>query len=302
MSTIGAFAGGAADALKELLIRKHLEFQQQEELRQRQQQIDQAAARDAVAAQLGRGRLALDEGELGLNRAKFDEGKRQFDAEAPSRSADVAYKGALTSDVLRKPQAEQQDRDFTTNRDKTLHGYRLIQTDREGAQQRATLRMRTSQTPTAPAQASPYAAERTTRVRESVAALKNKVGGWTAGPGSVLSAIPGTDAKNFQAELQTLKANIAFGELTEMRAASKTGGALGQVSDKEMQLLESSLGALDQAQSPANLKAQLEKIEQSLARWEAAKAGRPDVSGAPDVKNMNDPKARAAELLKKYGG
>ena len=81
-----------------------------------------------------------------------------------------------------------------------------------------------------------------------------------------LAKVPGTDAYNFKSSLDTLKSNIAFGALTEMRAASKTGGALGQVSDREGQLLASSLGALDQGQSPEEFKQQLAKIKESLMR------------------------------------
>ena len=78
--------------------------------------------------------------------------------------------------------------------------------------------------------------------------------------------------RNFQAELSTLKANIAFGELTAMREASKTGGALGQVSDREGKLLQDALGALDMAQSPENVIAQLNKVRESIERWDAALA------------------------------
>jgi len=102
--------------------------------------------------------------------------------------------------------------------------------------------------------------------------LRDKVSGWTAGAGSMLSSIPATDARNFKAELQTLKSNIAFNELAQMRAASKTGGALGAVSDKESALLESALGALDQGQSPDQLRAQLDQIVNSLSNYEAAKS------------------------------
>lgn len=121
--------------------------------------------------------------------------------------------------------------------------------------------------------ASPYAEEMSQRIRQSVTALKNKVGRWTTGMGSTLSSIPGTDARNFMGELNTLKANIAFGALAEMRAASKTGGALGAVSERELALLESSLGALDQGQSPDHFLSELTKIEGSLDRWAQAKAG-----------------------------
>lgn len=126
---------------------------------------------------------------------------------------------------------------------------------------------------------SPYAQEHALRTVQSVDELSGKVNRWTTGFGSILSHIPETDARNFKAELDTLKANIAFGELTAMREASKTGGALGQVSDRELNLLSSALGALDVGQSPVNLKAQLGKIKDSLTRWHAVAGGQ---SAQPD--------------------
>jgi hypothetical protein len=55
-----------------------------------------------------------------------------------------------------------------------------------------------------------------------------------------------------------------------MREASKTGGALGQVSERELKLLTSVFGALDQLQSAEQLKTQLKKIKSSVKRWENA--------------------------------
>lgn len=117
---------------------------------------------------------------------------------------------------------------------------------------------------------SAYQAERTTRIKNSVDDLLKRVGGKTVGFGSLLSAIPESDARNFQADLDSLIANITYGELTAMREASKTGGALGQVSDKEGQLLGAALGALDTKQSPSNFTKNLNQIKESLARWEEA--------------------------------
>lgn len=122
-------------------------------------------------------------------------------------------------------------------------------------------------------EASPYSTERALRTVQSVDELMGKVGGNTAGYGSLLANLPATDARNFKAELDTLKANVAFNELTAMREASKTGGALGQISDRESQLLMSALGALDAGQSPENLKAQLQKVKASVQRWQAAQNG-----------------------------
>jgi hypothetical protein len=73
--------------------------------------------------------------------------------------------------------------------------------------------------------------------------------------------------RNYTAELDTLKSNIAFNELTAMREASKTGGALGQVSNIELALLESTLGALKMSQTPQNVRLQLQKVKDSINRW-----------------------------------
>jgi len=74
------------------------------------------------------------------------------------------------------------------------------------------------------------------------------------------------------AELQTVAGNIAFNALQQMRNASKTGGALGSVAQEELRLLQSVEGSLRQDQSPANLKAQLQKVRESMERFKAAQA------------------------------
>jgi len=146
-----------------------------------------------------------------------------------------------------------------------------------------------------------YSMERAERTIASVDELLSKVGRSTVGAASLLSSVPESSARNFRAELDTLKANIAFNELTAMREASKTGGALGQVSNIELGLLQSALGALDQGQSPENLKAQLEKIKASVERWKRAVGG--DVPAGPGAPPMGRTGGdRVDDLLKKYGG
>lgn len=61
--------------------------------------------------------------------------------------------------------------------------------------------------------------------------------------------IPGTAPADAQAKLEQLKSQVGFSVLQEMRNNSKTGGALGNVSDKETALLQSNLAALSNAQS-----------------------------------------------------
>jgi len=75
-----------------------------------------------------------------------------------------------------------------------------------------------------------------------------------------LASIPGTDAANFKARLDTLKSQVGFSVLQEMRNNSKTGGALGQVSDRENVMLQNNLAALDRAQSEPEFKEALKRI------------------------------------------
>jgi hypothetical protein len=72
--------------------------------------------------------------------------------------------------------------------------------------------------------------------------------------------IPGSDAANAAALLNTLKSQVGFGVLQEMRNNSKTGGALGAVSDKENAMLQANLAALEKAQSVEQAKLSLKKI------------------------------------------
>lgn len=121
---------------------------------------------------------------------------------------------------------------------------------------------------------SPYQAERSTRVLQSVDELlaqvdvdgDQNVGFFAKGQ----SLIPGTSEYYFAKQLETLKSNIAYSELTAMREASKTGGALGQVSDKETALLSSALGAVDIGLSKEQFIEQMERIRGSIERWQEA--------------------------------
>jgi hypothetical protein len=84
------------------------------------------------------------------------------------------------------------------------------------------------------------------------------VTGWE----SKFPSFPGGEAAGVQARLNTLKSQVGFNVLQAMREASKTGGALGAVSDRENELLQNNLAALDQAQSLGDFKKQLGKIKE----------------------------------------
>jgi len=76
----------------------------------------------------------------------------------------------------------------------------------------------------------------------------------------VLPDMPGSESANLTAKLNTLKNIVGFGVLQAMREASKTGGALGAVSDRENEMLQNALIAMDYKQSPAQLRGQLREL------------------------------------------
>lgn len=63
--------------------------------------------------------------------------------------------------------------------------------------------------------------------------------------GSALSYIPTTEAAEVYRQVDVLKSQAKVENLTAMRAASPTGGALGSVTEKEAEMLAAKSGALD---------------------------------------------------------
>ena len=82
----------------------------------------------------------------------------------------------------------------------------------------------------------------------------------TGAVGAGMRHIPGSDAYNLGAQVDAIKSHIGFDTLADMRRASPTGGALGQVSDMENKLLAAAYGSLDPNQSPAELQKNLMEV------------------------------------------
>ncbi len=78
--------------------------------------------------------------------------------------------------------------------------------------------------------------------------------------GNLLSGIPGTGARDVAALLDTVKANAGFEKLQAMRAASPTGGALGNVTERELSLLQAAIGNLEQSQSKEQLVYNMKRV------------------------------------------
>ena len=96
--------------------------------------------------------------------------------------------------------------------------------------------------------------------------------------GKPTSFIPGTDAYNLNQRLLTLKANLGFDRLQQMRDASPTGGALGQVAVQELQALQATVGSLEIGQDSRELAKNLSKIEHHYANWIRTTKGEQPIS------------------------
>ena len=145
-----------------------------------------------------------------------------------------------------------------------------------------------------------YAAERGARAIDMIDDIAGKAGVWNTGVvAQMLSGIGGTPAHNLAADLEGLGAAIAFGELTEMREASKTGGALGNVSNIELALLQNALGALRQSQSLTQFRTNLQKVRARLDRWQQLKSDLARTDGQAPARgrgagDVNGPTAKPA--------
>lgn len=99
------------------------------------------------------------------------------------------------------------------------------------------------------------------RTIKQIRSIYDGVSPGVGGVANWLSYIPGTDAADVARLVKTLQGNIAFKKLAEMKAASPTGGALGAISERELDLLASSAGSVDPALSFFLFKDNLDKIE-----------------------------------------
>lgn len=71
---------------------------------------------------------------------------------------------------------------------------------------------------------------------------------------------PGSAAANARAKLKSIGSQVATQAIQEMRAMSKTGGALGNTSDADIELLKSSIDTLMTSQDEESLRRALEHI------------------------------------------
>lgn len=81
--------------------------------------------------------------------------------------------------------------------------------------------------------------------------------------GAMSQFIPGSERERGEDILRGIEANLAFENLQAMRDASPTGGALGQVSNIELELLKGKFGAINLNQKPEYVAKQLEDLKKT---------------------------------------
>jgi len=136
----------------------------------------------------------------------------------------------------------------------------------------------------------------------------SQVTGFSTGIFSGFRFVGGTPQADLSATLDTIRANIGFEELQRMRDASKTGGALGQVSERENELLQAVWGSIQQSQSAEQLAENLKILKTTIeaSRLRVAAAWEADFGTVYGGEGSQIPSIEGADpeidaLLNKYG-
>lgn len=107
--------------------------------------------------------------------------------------------------------------------------------------------------------------QQATLVDDTIDRALEKTGFWTTGlPSKITSMVPGSESYDLGQLLQTIKANVGFDKLQEMREQSPTGGALGQVSDFENRQLQAIIASMEQSQSEEQFRDNLELVRDTV--------------------------------------
>ncbi len=155
--------------------------------------------------------------------------------------------------------------------------------------------------------------DKTKLIDQTIDEAKALVGPFTVGYGSMLDRLPATDARALKAKIDTIRANIGFDALQEMRQNSPTGGALGAVSDYEGQNLQGTLAKLDTGLDATSFLDNLERVRaarnQTLARIAnayqqdfklATEGGKPAAPGVAAAANPSAPTEAAVSTQAQY--
>jgi len=164
-----------------------------------------------------------------------------------------------------------------------------------------------------------------TAIDQAFTMVEDNKDSWTPAVGgstAVTKNLPFHPARDLAQTLETVKANISFDKLREMKAASPTGASgLGSLTEKEAERLAAIYGSLEQSVSPPQFEYNLAKLRNELLdvvhgvgeggpRIDLSKLpGAPREPNLPGLVPTGDGQSTAPtadpeldDLLKKYGG
>jgi len=106
-----------------------------------------------------------------------------------------------------------------------------------------------------------------TNVLGTIDRVLPKISEKTTGWGSLLSSIPGSEAKNVEGDIKAINAALGIDTLMEIRNAAKNGASgFGSLTEKEFENIVASKANLDRAQSPGQIRENISKIRTSYDR------------------------------------
>lgn len=88
--------------------------------------------------------------------------------------------------------------------------------------------------------------------------------------GARLRDTEGSKAFDLKSAIETVKSNLGFDRLQQMRDNSPTGGALGAIAVQELTALQSTIANLDPDQSEPQIRASLAKVRKHYTAWQEA--------------------------------
>ena len=108
--------------------------------------------------------------------------------------------------------------------------------------------------------------------------------------GQALRGVGGMNAYDLDQALEPVRATLSFSNLQEMRRNSVTGGALGSIAVRELQLLASTVRSLDTGQSREQLQDNVAAVRAQMVRTrEAFRRAREEIAGGQGAATQQTP-------------
>jgi len=119
--------------------------------------------------------------------------------------------------------------------------------------------------------------------------------------GNKLKDWAGTKAADVDALIDTIGANISFDKLGKMRQSSPTGGALGNVTERELDLLRATAGSIRQSQTPDQLLFNLDRLEKQFNQVIHGSDTAPQIAPNKAIEYLKANPQFSEQFKQKYG-